>query len=157
MLLVLAGTVNKMFKDMLGPEHRCTAEAHGLLHACLNGARRVPALAELHIMLSTTCACFVTEFLQILTDQANAASSEGGKNTITEAHVLKALKDLEFKQFAAQVEDLAQPTAQPPPRKKNKMKDSGLSQEELLRMQQELFAESKQKMSASGSTSGPAT
>ena len=101
------------------------------------------------------CACSVTtEFLQILTDQANAASSEGGKNTITEAHVVKALKDLEFKHFAAQVEDLAQPAAKAPPRKKNKMKDSGLSQEELLRMQQELFAESKQKMGASGSASG---
>ena len=95
----------------------------------------------------------ITEILQILTDQSNAASSEGGKNTITEAHVVKALKDLEFKHFAAQVEDLAQPAAKAPPRKKNKMKDSGLSQEELLRMQQELFAESKQKMSASG---GPA-
>ena len=101
------------------------------------------------------CACSViTEFLQILTDQANAASSEGGKNTITEAHVVKALKDLEFKHLAAQVEDLAQPAAKAPPRKKNKMKDSGLSQEELLRMQQELFAESKQKMGASGSASG---
>ena len=96
----------------------------------------------------------ITEFLQILTDQANAASSEGGKNTITEAHVVKALKDLEFKHLAAQVEDLAQPAAKAPPRKKNKMKDSGLSQEELLRMQQELFAESKQKMGASGSASG---
>eukprot|EP00964_Phaeocystis_antarctica_P007377 scaffold3998_cov61-Phaeocystis_antarctica.AAC.9 len=138
----MAGTVNKMFKDMLGPEHRLTTEAHGLLHSCLNG---------------TTCACsVVTEFLQILTDQANAASSEGGKNTITEAHVVKALKDLEFKHFAAQVEDLAQPAAKAPPRKKNKMKDSGLSQEELLRMQQELFAESKQKMGASSSASGPA-
>ena len=95
----------------------------------------------------------VSEFLQILTDQANAASSEGGKNTITEAHVLKALNDLEFKRFAAQVQDLAQPAAQPPPRKKNKMKDSGLSQEELLRMQQELFAGAKQKMAAG--PSGP--
>jgi hypothetical protein len=106
------------------------------------------------------CACSViTEFLQILTDQANAASSEGGKNTITEAHAVKALKDLEFKHLAAQVEDLAQPAAKAPPRKKTKMKDSGLSQEELLRMQQELFAESKQKMGASGSASGgpPAT
>ena len=37
MLLVMAGTVNKMFKDMLGPEHRLTTEAHGLLHSCLNG------------------------------------------------------------------------------------------------------------------------
>mgnify|MGYP002878982399 CR=1 FL=1 len=89
----------------------------------------------------------ITEFLQILTDQSNAASSEGGKNTITEAHVVKALKDLEFKHFAAQVEDLAQPAAKAPPRKKNKMKDSGLSQEELLRMQQAI-----RQLEAAGAT-----
>ena len=35
--MVVAGTVNKMFKDMLGPEHRLTTEAHGLLYSCLNG------------------------------------------------------------------------------------------------------------------------
>jgi hypothetical protein len=42
-----------------------------------------------------------------------------------------------------------------PARKKNKMKDSGLSEEELLRMQQELFADSKQKMAASASAGPP--
>ena len=40
--VAVAGTVNKMFKEMLGPELRCTAEAHGLLHSCLNGASTVP-------------------------------------------------------------------------------------------------------------------
>ena len=97
----------------------------------------------------------LAEFLQILTAQANEASNEGGKNTITEAHVLKALGDLEFKQYASQLQ-AAQPADKPAPlRKKNKMKDSGLSEEELLRMQQELFAESKQKMAAGASAAPP--
>ena len=90
------------------------------------------------------------EFLQNLTAQANTVSSDEGKNTITEAHLLKALKDLDFQHYASQLES-AQPAEKPPPRKKSKGKDSGLSQEELLRMQQALFAESKQKMEQASS------
>ena len=87
------------------------------------------------------------EFLQNLTAQANTVSSEEKKNTITEAHLLRALKDLDFQHYVAQVESMA-PAAgdKPPPKKKSKKDNSGLSQEELLRMQQALFAESKQKM-----------
>lgn len=91
-----------------------------------------------------------TEFLQNLTAQANDVSSGEGKNTITEVHLLKALKDLDFQHYASQLES-AQPAEKPAPRKKNKAKDSGLSQEELLRMQQALFAESKQKMEQASS------
>ena len=87
------------------------------------------------------------EFLQNLTTQANTVSEEEKKNTITEAHLYKALKDLDFQHYVAKVEGAAPPPAPAAERKKkNKGKDSGLSQEELLRMQQELFAESRQKM-----------
>jgi len=149
-----AGTVQKMFKELLGPDVRCTNEAHNLLHTCLNGAPRdATRLSSALVPADLTSPLHLShraEFLQNLTAQANGVSSGEGKNTITEAHLLKALKDLDFQHYASQLES-AQPAEKPPPRKKGKAKDSGLSDEELLRMQQALFAESKQKMEQASS------
>ena len=121
--------------------------------------------------------CLGAEFVQLLTEQANAASTSEGKKTISESHVNRGMQQLEFNQLmsnagtdapaqAVPTHPPARPIAQevhqlhglrasrrshvsqPSKKKKQKLKPAAcnLSQEELLRMQKELFAGSRQKL-----------
>ena len=158
-----AATITKLVKDNL-PEGTRRCRRHTAASACLS------------------------EFLEMVTTQANAKATEKRKSedsmvSINQPHVLAALDELGFGHYAegGSSSSSSSSGAMPPPlplpdggdsfdgsaaaaptpapaaaaaagRKKGKKKrgppDSGLSEEELLRMQQELFASAKQNMDA---------
>ena len=157
-----AATITKLVKDNLPEGTRLAADVTPLVSACLS------------------------EFLEMVTTQANAKATEKRKSedsmvSINQPHVLAALDELGFGHYAEGGSSSSSSGAMPPPlplpdggdsfdgsaaaaptpapaaaaaagRKKGKKKrgppDSGLSEEELLRMQQELFASAKQNMDA---------
>ena len=158
-----AATITKLVKDNLPEGTRLAADVTPLVSACLS------------------------EFLEMVTTQANAKATEKRKSedsmvSINQPHVLAALDELGFGHYAeGGSSSSSSSSAMPPPlplpdggdsfdgsaaaapapgptaaaaagRKKGKKKrgppDSGLSEEELLRMQQELFASAKQNMDA---------
>lgn len=91
------------------------------------------------------------EFVQMLATQANERATAQNKNTVSEAHATDALEELGFKHLADARETGSEATiSEPKPagRKKGKKRaqPSGMSEEELLRAQQELFASARQAM-----------
>ena len=117
-------TVAKLLKDVTPGELKCSTEAQALLGECLD------------------------EFVQMLTAEANEASASEKKKTLSEAHVLAALHKLGFGRFAAACEGLADPKAarRAEAKAKHKAHQSELSTDELLRIQQDLFASARQSM-----------
>ena len=114
--------------------------------------------------------------MQLLTAQANEVSTKESKNTIAAIHVTSALKQLDFEQLlGSRASEAASQECSPPPhrvrpyqpsipprawqpaKKKQKLKPAScnLSQEELLRMQKELFAGSRQKLESEEQGEGP--
>lgn len=123
---VLAATVTKLIKEQLPEGLRCHADVAPLVQACLS------------------------EFLQMLTAQANEKATAEKKNTINESHALKALEELGFGHYHTDAQGAAAPGEERKKAKKPKkgLSSSGLSEEELLKMQQELFASARQSVSA---------
>mmetsp|Transcript_5241 Transcript_5241/g.16824 ORF Transcript_5241/g.16824 Transcript_5241/m.16824 type:complete len:172 (-) Transcript_5241:105-620(-) len=95
------------------------------------------------------------EFLQMLTSEANEAASAEKKKTLSEAHLLGALRKLGYPQLAAECEAVgeAEHGAQAAAKaRKRKLKGaaSTLSTEELLAEQQRLFAGARERLQAGG-------
>ena len=89
------------------------------------------------------------EFLQMLTSQANEKAAAHKKSTINESHALEALDELGFAHYLSQIGAAEMGEKKHKGKGKRKGKrgaPSGLSEEELLRMQQEMFASARQKM-----------
>ena len=90
----------------------------------------------------------------MLTQQANEHASREGKNTISEAHAAAALDELGFGHYRGGADSSATDGAAAAPgerkrggkRKQRGGPPSGLSEEELLRMQQALFAEARRSV-----------
>mmetsp|Transcript_36947 Transcript_36947/g.86315 ORF Transcript_36947/g.86315 Transcript_36947/m.86315 type:complete len:154 (-) Transcript_36947:200-661(-) len=121
-------TVAKLIKDVTPPDFKCSPDAQALLNECLS------------------------EFIQMLTAEANEQSSKEKKNTLSEAHVLSALKTLGFERYAAACEgdgikyQNSKAALRAEHKRKRKVQQSQISEEELTRMQQELFAGARQRM-----------
>ena len=119
---------------------RCAVHLNALsTHPVVDSSHAPPAAA----------AAANTDFLQLLTSQANARASSNCKTTsttITRAHISEALEELGFGHLVETSESTEQVAAARKPKRKrdNGANPSGLSEEELLKMQQELFANARQ-------------
>ncbi|RKP26072.1 histone-fold-containing protein [Syncephalis pseudoplumigaleata] len=82
------------------------------------------------------------EFIHLIASEANEICEKEAKKTIAPEHVLSALKSLGFETYLSEVRE----------KKSSKLRRSGMSEEELLRMQQELFDQARQRMQASQNT-----
>jgi len=88
------------------------------------------------------------EFIQLLSTEANDIAEREAKKTIAGEHVVKALQDLGFPEFVGEVQALVQEHKEhlkTRERKQSKLEMSGLTEEELLRQQEELFGKARQK------------
>ncbi|AET39580.1 negative cofactor 2 transcription regulator complex subunit NCB2 Ecym_4545 [Eremothecium cymbalariae DBVPG len=100
------------------------------------------------------------EFIMILSGMASEMAESEAKKTIAPDHVIKALQELEFEEFIPYLEQiLAQHKENQKIRERRdaKFKKSGLSEEELLQQQEELFRQSRsrfQQNSVSGTSGG---
>ncbi|ODH50442.1 hypothetical protein GX48_03403 [Paracoccidioides brasiliensis] len=80
------------------------------------------------------------EFITLISSEANDISEKEAKKTIACEHIEKALTDLGFGEYVPDTRE----------KKVNKMEQSGLTEEELLQQQQELFRCAGEKYNAGG-------
>ncbi|KAJ9645898.1 negative cofactor 2 transcription regulator complex subunit ncb2 [Coniosporium tulheliwenetii] len=91
------------------------------------------------------------EFLTLVSSESNEIAEKDAKKTIGYEHVKQALEDLGFGDMVphiAQVASEFKDTQAKRERKQTKIEQSGMTEEELVRMQQELFRSATEKFNA---------
>eukprot|EP00163_Fabomonas_tropica_P015157 TRINITY_DN2767_c0_g1_i1.p1 TRINITY_DN2767_c0_g1~~TRINITY_DN2767_c0_g1_i1.p1 ORF type:complete len:175 (-),score=8.33 TRINITY_DN2767_c0_g1_i1:122-646(-) len=87
------------------------------------------------------------EFIHLLSSEATEICDKAEKKTIGPEHVIQALKDLGFTQYVDEVEEsFTEHRQEHRNRKKSKLGDLGVSQEDLLKQQQAMFAAARAAM-----------
>jgi histone H3/H4 len=128
-------TVVKMVQDALAP---------------LGGLRMSPECRDLVV---DCCA----EFVNAVASEANEISTKEKKTTINPDHVLAALRALGFEAYEAECA-IARDEAKEEETEKRQMKKAkkniGMSAEEAIAMQQQLFAQAKARMAGQDAGGG---
>ena len=131
-------TVAKLVKEVMPPDMKAAADVAPLVQS------------------------YLSAFVQLLAKQANEKAIAEKKNTLTEAHLRTALDELGFAHYAPSLppaDDGAEDGA--PARKKQKKKRAtlppGMTEEESLRLQQELFASARELQSGQSASAEHAT
>ncbi|KAF2766375.1 histone-fold-containing protein [Teratosphaeria nubilosa] len=94
------------------------------------------------------------EFITMLSSEANDIAEKEAKKTIACEHITKALQDLGFESYVPELLKAAEgfkSSQQTRERKQTKIEQSGLSNEELIRQQEELFKSAGEKYNAMAS------
>ncbi|XP_018009523.1 protein Dr1 [Hyalella azteca] len=89
-----------------------------------------------------------SEFIHVISSEANQACSEEQKKTITAEHIFKALHKLGFSDYVAEAEAVlrdCKALAAKKRRKSSRLENLGIPEEDLLRQQQELFAKAREE------------
>ncbi|CCH43683.1 Nuclear transcription factor Y subunit B-8 [Wickerhamomyces ciferrii] len=93
------------------------------------------------------------EFIMILSDQSNEIAEKEAKKTIASDHVVKALQELGFIDYIEPIEAALlehKESLKGRERKNNKFQNSGFTEEELLKQQEELFRQSRSRLQNQG-------
>ncbi|KAH9844015.1 histone-fold-containing protein [Rhodofomes roseus] len=117
-------TVAKMITELLPSDVSCAKETRDLVIECC------------------------VEFIHLISSEANEICEKESKKTIAPEHIISALKHLGFESFTAEVEDVLKDHKQQQKdreKKVSKLESSGLTEEELAKQQEELFAASRAK------------
>ncbi|KAK0908460.1 negative cofactor 2 transcription regulator complex subunit ncb2 [Friedmanniomyces endolithicus] len=90
------------------------------------------------------------EFITMLSSEANEIAEKDAKKTIACEHITKALEELEFADYVPELVAVADQfknsqVAQSRERKQTKIEQSGMSNEELIKAQEELFRSAGEK------------
>ncbi|KAJ8086370.1 negative cofactor 2 transcription regulator complex subunit ncb2 [Marasmius tenuissimus] len=88
------------------------------------------------------------EFIHLISSEANEICEKDSKKTIAPEHIISALKQLGFDSFTSEVEDVLKDHKQQQKdreKKTSKLEQSGMTEEELMAAQAELFAASRRK------------
>ncbi|KAF6259690.1 histone-fold-containing protein [Scenedesmus sp. NREL 46B-D3] len=115
-------TLTKMVKELLPQDMRCAAECMDMLMDCC------------------------TEFIQLLSSEANELAMAEQKSTITPEYVTRALQQLGFEEWADDVkhshEQFKAEAKQAPKlaNRKTKAELEGMTEDEQIEMQRRLFA-----------------
>ncbi|XP_054092896.1 protein Dr1 isoform X1 [Callithrix jacchus] len=126
-LTIPRAAINKMIKETL-PNVRVANDARELVVNCC------------------------TEFIHLISSEANEICNKSEKKTISPEHVIQALESLGFGSYISEVKEVLQEcktVALKRRKASSRLENLGIPEEELLRQQQELFA----KFSVSGSWS----
>ncbi|XP_067009425.1 protein Dr1 isoform X2 [Anabrus simplex] len=119
-------SINKMIKEIL-PNIRVANESRELILNCC------------------------TEFIHLLSSEANEICNTQQKKTINAEHVLQALDRLGFGDYRADAEAVlrdCKAVAAKRRRQSTRLENLGIPEEELLRQQQELFAKAREEQAA---------
>ncbi|KAF8204951.1 histone-fold-containing protein [Pholiota molesta] len=117
-------TVAKMIAELLPNDVVCAKETRDLVIECC------------------------VEFIHLISSEANEICEQENKKTIAPEHIISALTRLGFTTFAPEVESVLKDHKQQQKdreKKVSKFEQSGLTEEELLAKQEELFAASRAK------------
>jgi len=115
-------TVAKMIAELLPNDVVCAKETRDLVIECC------------------------VEFIHLISSEANEICEQENKKTIAPEHIITALTRLGFTTFAPEVESVLKDHKQQQKdreKKVSKFEQSGLTEEELLAKQEELFAASR--------------
>ncbi|CAN3373643.1 hypothetical protein DIURU_005448 [Diutina rugosa] len=89
------------------------------------------------------------EFIGLLSTVSNDIAEKEAKKTIASDHVVKALEELDFHNYLEIINKVLvehKELLKGKEKKNNKFQNSGLSEEELLRQQEELFKKSRDRL-----------
>lgn len=89
-----------------------------------------------------------TEFIHVISSEANQICNDNQKKTITADHILKSLVNLGFGDYVAEAEAVlrdCKALAAKKRRKCSRLENLGIPEEDLLRQQQELFAKAREE------------
>ncbi|KAL0849070.1 hypothetical protein ABMA28_013432 [Loxostege sticticalis] len=116
-------SINKMIKELV-PSVRVAYESRELILNCC------------------------TEFIHLLSSEANEVCNQSNKKTINAEHVLTALDRLGFTDYTLEAEAVlkdCKAVAAKRRRQSTRLENLGIPEEELLRQQQELFAKAREE------------
>ncbi|CAG7720135.1 unnamed protein product [Allacma fusca] len=122
-LTIPRAAMNKMIKEIL-PSIRVANDSRELILNCC------------------------TEFIHLISSEANEICNQQTKKTISPEHVLQALDKLgfgDFRQAAQEVMEDCKQVAAKRRRQSTRLEHLGIPEEELLRQQQELFAKAREE------------
>ncbi|XP_021562997.1 protein Dr1 isoform X1 [Carlito syrichta] len=117
-LTIPRAAINKMIKETL-PNVRVANDARELVVNCC------------------------TEFIHLISSEANEICNKSEKKTISPEHVIQALESLGFGSYISEVKEVLQEcktVALKRRKASSRLENLGIPEEELLRQQQELFA-----------------
>ncbi|KAK6908196.1 hypothetical protein V866_002966 [Kwoniella sp. B9012] len=118
-------TVFKLIQEMLPEDIACAKEAKDIIVECC------------------------VEWVKLISTQSNTVCDESSKKTISPEHVIEALKQLGFEDFIPEVEESNKDFKQSQKERTRAQPDTnGMSQEELLALQERLFASSQARFEA---------
>ena len=120
-------TIQKLIQEYLPRDLSCAKDTRDLLIDCC------------------------VEFIHLVSSEANETCEKESKKTIAPDQVVKALVDLGFEKYTHEVRDVLNDHRQHQKereRKASRFELSGLTEEELQRQQEELFAASKARFDA---------
>lgn len=89
------------------------------------------------------------EFIMILSTQSNDIAEKEAKKTIASDHVIKALEELGFHNYLQVINKVLEEHKElikGKEKKNNKFQNSGFTEEELLKQQEELFKKSRERL-----------
>ncbi|CAG8567606.1 12761_t:CDS:2 [Racocetra persica] len=115
-------TVTKLITEMLPPDINCAKDTRDLLIDCC------------------------VEFIHLIASEANDICEKDAKKTIAAEHVIDALKN-----YLADVQEVLKEhkkLQKDRDKKSSRLENSGMTEEELLRQQELLFAQSRLKYQA---------
>lgn len=122
-LTIPRAAINKMIKETL-PNVRVANDARELVVNCC------------------------TEFIHLISSEANEICNKSEKKTISPEHVIQALESLGFGSYISEVKEVLQEcktVALKRRKASSRLENLGIPEEELLRQQQELFAKARQQ------------
>ncbi|GMM36524.1 negative cofactor 2 transcription regulator complex subunit [Saccharomycopsis crataegensis] len=96
------------------------------------------------------------EFIMILATESNEIAEKEAKKTIASDHVLKALTELGYDDYLNPIRQLLaqhKESVKGREKKNSKFQNSGLTEEELLKKQEELFRLSRNRLQNNGQVS----
>ncbi|KAF7352958.1 Negative cofactor 2 complex subunit beta [Mycena venus] len=144
-------TVAKMITELLPNDVVCAKETRDLVIECCVGERCLEFSGCIEI-----ADYVLEEFIHLISSEANEICEQESKKTIAPEHIIGALKRLGFDSFTTEVEDVLKEHKQQQKdreKKVSKFEQSGMTPEELLAAQEQLFAASRAKFqSTSGGT-----
>ncbi|KAF1978348.1 histone-fold-containing protein [Bimuria novae-zelandiae CBS 107.79] len=88
------------------------------------------------------------EFITLVSSEANEIAEKDAKKTIAFEHVQKALEELDFHDYVPAILEVAadyKETQKNREKKQTKIEQSGMTEEELIRAQEELFRNATNK------------
>ncbi|KZW04334.1 histone-fold-containing protein [Exidia glandulosa HHB12029] len=99
------------------------------------------------------------EFIHLIASDANEICEGESKKTIAPEHIISSLKRLGFEDYVSEVQEVLKDHKQQQKereKKTTKFEQSGLTEEELARQQEELFAASRARFANQGQPSAAA-